>query len=345
VNEIVIVLPPGQEGPAPPTAKPARVVTGGARRQDSVARGFAAVSETADVVLVHDAARPFVAAALIDRTIEAATEDGAAIAAIPVHDTVKQARRAGDRLYVDATLPREGIFLAQTPQAFRREVLAAAVAASGQAADASDEAKLVEAAGGAVRLVDGDPANVKITTPADLARAQAGGEARESGPPLASASAMRVGTGYDLHRLVEGRALKLGGVAIAFERGLAGHSDADVVCHAVTDALLGAANAGDIGRLFPDTDPRWKDADSLQLLAEAWSRVAAAGWRIVNVDIVVVAERPKIGPHAEAIRASLAGALRVSPDAIAIKGKTNEGVDAVGRGEAIAVHAVALITR
>jgi 2-C-methyl-D-erythritol 2,4-cyclodiphosphate synthase len=138
--------------------------------------------------------------------------------------------------------------------------------------------------------------------------------------------------------------LILGGVAIPFERGLIGHSDADAVCHAVTDAILGAANLGDIGRLFPDTDPRWKDANSLALLADARARVTAAGWALVNVDIVVVAQQPKIGPHAGAIRGALATALEISADVISIKGKTNEGVDAIGRGEAIAVHAVVLLT-
>jgi len=157
--------------------------------------------------------------------------------------------------------------------------------------------------------------------------------------------ALRIGTGYDLHRLVEGRPLLLGGVLIPFDRGLAGHSDGDLVCHAVTDAVLGAANLGDIGRLFPDTDARWKDADSRRLLSEAWGRVTAAGWRLVNLDIVVIAEQPKIGPHAAAIRASLGAVLGVSLDDISIKGKTNEGVDAIGRGEAMAAHVVALLAR
>ncbi len=347
VNEIVIVLPEGHLAEAPPTIKPGRVVTGGARRQDSVASGFAAVSRAADVVLVHDAARPFVEAGLIDRTIDAAWETGAAIAAIPVHDTVKQARWEGDRPIVERTLERERIFLAQTPQGFRREVLAAAIERGATMLEASDEAGLVESTGHPVRLVAGDARNVKITTPADLARARAAANAEgEAVPvPTSPAVAMRVGTGYDLHRLVEGRPLVIGGVHIPFDRGLAGHSDGDLVCHAVIDALLGASNLGDVGRLFPDTDARWKDADSLRLLADAWGRIADTGWRLVNLDIVVIAEQPKIGPHADAIRHTLAGVLAASPDQISIKGKTNEGVDATGRGEAMAVHVVALIGR
>ena len=199
---------------------------------------------------------------------------------------------------------------------------------------------LAEQAGHEVHVVPGDDANVKITTAADLARARAASLADR-----ATAPAFRVGTGYDLHVFAEGRPLLLGGVKIPYDRGLKGHSDADAVCHAVTDAILGAANLGDIGRLFPDTDPRWKDADSLKLLADAAGRVRDAGWQVVNVDVVVIAERPKIGPHAPAMQRTLAATLGVDPQAIAIKGKTNEGVDATGRGEALAVHAVALIAR
>ncbi|MEO5821554.1 MAG: 2-C-methyl-D-erythritol 4-phosphate cytidylyltransferase [Vicinamibacteraceae bacterium] len=334
VTEIVIVVPPGStDAPIPPTTTTQRVVTGGARRQDSVAEGFAAVSAQASVILVHDAARPFVSAAVIDRAIDGAIESGAVVPAVPVHDTVKQIVPGDTR--VVGTLPRETLFLAQTPQAFRREVLAAAIEAGRGGASGTDEAMLAEQAGHEVRLVAGDDANVKITTAADLERARA-----RSAPP-----AFRVGTGYDLHVFAEGRPLILGGVRIPHDRGLRGHSDADAVCHAITDAILGAANLGDIGRLFPDTDPRYKDADSLVLLADAAARVQAAGWQVINVDVVVIAERPKIGPHATAMQASLAAVLGVEAGAIAIKGKTNEGVDATGRGEALAVHAVTLIAR
>jgi len=334
VTEIVVVVPPGTtDAPVPATATPRRIVTGGARRQDSVAEGFAAVSAQASVILVHDAARPFVTADVIDRAIDGALASGAVVPAVPVHDTVKQVAPGDSR--VIGTLPRETLFLAQTPQAFRRDVLAAAIRAGRDGASGTDEAMLAEQAGHEVRLVAGDDANVKITTATDLERARA-----RSSPP-----AFRIGTGYDLHVFAAGRPLILGGVRIPYDRGLRGHSDADAVCHAVTDAILGAANLGDIGRLFPDTDPRYKDADSLVLLADAAARVAAAGWQVVNVDVVVIAERPKIGPHAAAMQASLATTLGVDPAAIAIKGKTNEGVDATGRGEALAVHAVALIAR
>ena len=340
VDEIVIVVPPAAapDAPIPATTTPRRIVTGGARRQDSVAECFAAVAADTAIVLVHDAARPFVTAGVIDRAIDGAAASGAVVPAVPVHDTVKQVAAGGD--VVTATLPRETLFLAQTPQGFRRDVLAAAVAAGRAGAAGTDEAMLAEQAGHAVRLVAGDDANVKITTAADLERARSASDVGPAAPP-----AFRIGTGYDLHVFAEGRPLILGGVRIPYDRGLTGHSDADAVCHAVTDAILGAANLGDIGRLFPDTDPRHKDADSLVLLADAAARVRAAGWRVVNVDVVVIAERPKIGPHAAAMQRTLASALGVDADAIAIKGKTNEGVDATGRGEALAVHAVALIAR
>jgi 2-C-methyl-D-erythritol 4-phosphate cytidylyltransferase / 2-C-methyl-D-erythritol 2,4-cyclodiphosphate synthase len=341
IQELIVVVPPDTLSAAefvkPATRKPARFVEGGARRQDSVVNGAEALSPEAEVVLIHDAARPLVSADLISRTIAAAASSGAAIAAVPVHDTVKQVRLNGGVAVVERTLPRETLFLAQTPQGFRRDVLDAVVALSRESDAATDEASLAERAGFRVEIVAGDPDNLKITTEADLGRAQ--GLLQK--PP--QTSAFRIGMGYDLHRLVEDRPLVLGGVRIPFERGLIGHSDADAVSHAVTDALLGAANLGDIGRLFPDSEPRWKDANSLRLLADAWTSVRAAGWTLGNLDIVVIAQEPKIGPHAESIRESLARVLDVAPAAIGIKGKTNEGLDAVGRGEAIAVHAVALL--
>jgi len=269
---------------------------------------------------------------VIRRTIDAAVASGAAIAAVPAHDTVK---RAGADGVITATLPREEIFLAQTPQAFRVDVLRAALAVAG---DATDEAALAERAGHPVRVVEGDVRNLKVTTPDDLAIAERllGG----GGP-----APVRIGNGYDLHRLVAGRPLILGGVTIPFDKGLQGHSDADAVCHAVTDAILGAAGAGDIGRHFPDTDPAWKGANSIELLRRACGIVGAAGYAIVNVDVTVIAQKPKLSPHAPAMQQNLATALGVAPDQISVKGKTNEGVDSMGAGESIAVHAVALLYR
>lgn len=336
VAEVIVALPEELLSDPPlylrDTAKPLRLVSGGARRQDSVANAFRAASENADVVVIHDAARPFVSADLITRTIAAAADAGAALAAVRARDTVKRA--SGD--LVAETLPRESIYLAQTPQAFRRDVLRDALAL---ADDATDEAALAERAGHPVRIVEGEAANIKITTPDDLGMAEAiarGGKPARTG---------RAGLGYDLHRLVEGRALILGGVTIPFERGLLGHSDADAVCHAVTDAILGAAGAGDIGRHFPDADPRWKDASSIDLLRRAAEVIRELGLEVGNVDASIIAERPRLAPYVDAMRANIAAALGISDDRVSVKGKTNEGVGELGRGEAIAVHAIALLRR
>lgn len=337
VHEVVVVLPPELTACGDvrldSSGKPLAIVAGGPRRQDSVANGFDRVADRADIIVVHDAARPLVSDALIARTIDAAAESGAALAAVPVRDTVKQA--ADDGPFVGATLAREAMYLAQTPQAFRTDVLGEAIALGRSGVEATDEATLVERTGHRVRLVEGEARNLKITTEDDLmlARFLLG----------APAAAPRVGTGYDLHRLVDGRPLVLAGVCVASERGPFGHSDGDVVCHAIVDAILGGAGAGDIGRLFPDADPRWKDAPGLDLLGRAVGAVRQAGFAVDNVDVVVVLERPTIGPHVAAIRAALADVLAIDETRVSVKGKTNEGVDAVGRGEAIAAHAVALV--
>jgi 2-C-methyl-D-erythritol 4-phosphate cytidylyltransferase/2-C-methyl-D-erythritol 2,4-cyclodiphosphate synthase len=343
VNAVIVVLPAellatplleaGERGRIIPVA-------GGARRQDSVANGFRHVPAATDIVLVHDAARPFVGPESISRVIDAAAQYGAAIVAQPVRDTVKRVQDDGGSLRVVETLPRDSIFLAQTPQAFRRSVLQAAIAAGESGIDATDEAALAEHAGYAVHVVEGPADNVKITVPEDLDAARRRMMAADDG---VRPGGSRIGTAYDLHRLVEGRRLIIGGVDVASPRGALGHSDADVVCHVVTDAVLGAVGLGDIGRHFPDSDPAWKDASSVDLLRRAVAMVHGAGFRVVNVDVVVVLERPKIAPHVEQMRATLAEALEIQPERVSIKGKTNEGVDAVGRGEAIAAHAVALV--
>lgn len=349
IDEIVVALPDEFVAQPPPyligTSKVVRVVAGGDRRQDSVANAFQAVSLLTDIVVIHDAARPFASDALITRTIAAAAESGAALAAMRSSDTVKRgaavtgAAQGRELLFVSETLARESIYLAQTPQAFRIAVLRDALSLSEVGVDATDEAALAERAGHLVQLVDGEPSNIKITTYDDLAVADSIARARSGRP----APTDRVGTGYDLHRLVADRPLVLGGIVVPSDRGALGHSDADVVCHAVTDAILGAAMLGDIGRMFPDADPRWKDALSLDLLSRAVALVAEHGYQIGNVDVTVVLERPKIRDYVDAMRAAVAGALGIDAGQVSIKGKTNEGVDAVGRGEAVAAHAVALL--
>ena len=334
VARMVVVLPSELVASGPSivgdTARPCGFAAGGDRRQDSVRLGLEAMAQDVDLVLVHDAARPFVSAALIDRVIDRARDAGAAVPALPARDTVKHVDPASR--VVRATLRRGDIWLAQTPQGFRREVLASAVALGAEVADATDEAMLAERAGHQVAIVEGDAANVKITTPEDLAAAR-----------RALAAVPRVGTGYDLHVLAEGRPLVLAGVVVPAERGPVGHSDADVVCHSLADAIFGACATGDIGRHFPDSDPRWKDAAGLDLLGRAAATARDRGWIVASADVTVVLERPKLAPFVDGIRQALARALATDVDRVSVKAKTNEGVDAVGRGEAIAAHAVVVL--
>lgn len=348
VDEIIVALPAeiAVDPPAYLRSGPKRiqVVAGGDRRQDSVFNALQVVGQHSDLVLVHDAARPFASADLIARTIAAALESGAALPALPARDTVKRVNTSnrGDtpaNVTVQETLPRDAVVLAQTPQAFRREILRDGFSRGQEGGEATDEASLVERAGHRVRIVEGESTNIKITTWEDLEAAErmlrpGGDRAREG----------RAGTGFDLHRLVEGRPLIVGGVLIAPDRGAAGHSDADVACHAIADAVLGAAAFGDIGRHFPDTDPRWKDASSLDLLARVAALVAGRGYEVTNVDCTVILQAPKIRSHIEAMRTAVATALGIGASHVSIKAKTNEGVDAVGRGEAIACTAIVGLT-
>jgi 2-C-methyl-D-erythritol 4-phosphate cytidylyltransferase/2-C-methyl-D-erythritol 2,4-cyclodiphosphate synthase len=337
VDDLVVVVPPGEEARGAAElaglGKGARTVAGGAARADSVRNGLAALDGCA-VVLVHDAARPFATPALVAAVGEAAARDGAALAAVPVTDTVKRAAAGEGTPRVAETLDRRALWLAQTPQAFRRDLLLGAFRAAGERASAAtDECALVEAAGAPVTLVPGEPGNFKITTPDDVARARALTEA-----PFAA------GVAYDCHRFEAGRRLVLGGVEFEGD-GLLGHSDADVCAHAIGDAILGAAGLGDLGRHFPDTDPRWKGVSSLVLLREIARKAAEAGWRVGNADVTLAARRPRIAPRAEEMRARLAEALGVSPAQVNVKATTGEGMGFVGRGEGIAAHATALLLR
>lgn len=317
---------------------------GGAERAESVLGGLMASGMPEDAwVLVHDAARPCVRpseiAHLIDEILGASSIAGerpaGGILAVPMADTVKRADANGMIL---ETVPRKNLWRAATPQLFQAGVLLKAL--SGPLEGVTDEASAVERLGLAVRVVSCRSTNIKVTEPGDdrIAELLLGDNAM-------TLPDIRVGQGYDSHRLVEGRPLILGGVRIPFEKGLDGHSDADVLLHAVTDAILGAAALGDIGQHFPPSDPKWKGADSAKLLEAVVALTKAEGWTILNVDATLVAERPKIGPHMPAIRARLAEILGVAPGRVSVKAKTNERMDDVGREAGMMAHAAALLGR
>lgn len=305
----------------------ARLVPGGASRAETVARCLEALPAGVTHVLVHDAARPHCSVALIHAVMDAAEREGAAAAALPVVDTV---HRADGQERIAETLDRSALRLAQTPQAFTLELLSRA---HREGRSGSDDAGMVASLGVPVHLVPGAPENVKLTVPADLPAA--GGE------PMPWA----VGLGHDVHRLVPGRPLILGGVRIPHELGLLGHSDADVLAHAVADAVLGAAGLGDIGRHFPPDDPAWEGADSLLLLRRCRGLAAAAGWRPAQVDCLVQAERPRLLPHAGAMADNIGGALGIAAGRVNVKAGTNEGMGFVGRHEGMAAQAVVLAAR
>ncbi|MGA3398045.1 MAG: bifunctional 2-C-methyl-D-erythritol 4-phosphate cytidylyltransferase/2-C-methyl-D-erythritol 2,4-cyclodiphosphate synthase [Acetobacteraceae bacterium] len=304
-------------------------VAGGATRQDSVRAGLEAlVPHAPDIVLVHDAARPLIPPGTIPALLLALEQSPGAIPAVPVADTLKR----GHKGVIVATLPREGLFRAQTPQAFRFGVLLAAHRADIQGA--TDDASLLEAAGEAVAIVPGADDNIKLTYPEDLARLE-----RAMTAPLIP----RVGTGFDVHVLEAGRPLMLCGVAVPHDKGLAGHSDADVGIHALCDAIYGALAEGDIGRHFPPSEATWKDADSARFLTHAAARIAARGGILANADVTLICERPKIAPHAEAMRARLAALLGVDPGRVSVKATTTEKLGFTGRGEGIAAQAAATV--
>ncbi|MEZ6184769.1 MAG: 2-C-methyl-D-erythritol 4-phosphate cytidylyltransferase [Planctomycetota bacterium] len=410
VDEVVVVVHPddlaelesSQLGATLRAAGATAFVAGGARRQDSVERGVRACRAGADrLVLVHDAARPLLDPADVGRALDVARTHGAALLASPVRDTVKRADADG---CVAETVPRDGLWLAQTPQIGRRDQLLAALEqAHRDGVEVTDEAAALERVGQTVRLVAGSADNFKVTTAADLVRARERvalgglllpplttgpvaalrshlqhtpptgthvdlsgsdvpvGELRSKlrtlpatptplatklGAPPAPPASPRTGLGTDLHRLVEGRPLILGGVEVPYDKGLAGHSDADALTHAVIDGVLGAAGLGDIGEHFPDTDPAYEGADSLTLLRAACAAAHEAGFRVAYVDAIVHAERPKLKAHKAAMRERLSDALGIHPSCVNLKAKTGEQVGPIGRGEAISANAlVTLVPR
>ncbi len=309
-------------------------VFGGATRQASVRAGLEAlVAHQPEIVLVHDAARPFASGALIERAV-AAAKLGAAVPGMALSDTVKA---VDAREHVTQTLDRVSLRAIQTPQAFNFDALLAAhrdAAAAGRD-DFSDDAALMEWAGHLVAVFAGEAGNVKLTMPEDFARVES--------ERLAMLADMRMGTGYDVHAFSDGDHVMLGGVKIPHTRGLAGHSDADAVLHALVDAILGALAEGDIGVHFPPSDPQWRGAASEQFLRFAVERVQARGGMIAHLDVTVICETPRIGPHRDAIRARIAAIAGLSLDRVAVKATTSEKLGFIGRGEGIAALATATI--
>lgn len=329
IDRVVIVVPADYEAycralfSADPGTEDAPgapdVIAGGAERQDSVCAALDTLAGSGfsgeDIVLIHDGVRPFVDTEIIENVIRRAAESGAAIAAVPVRDTVR------DR--IRGTLDRSRLYNVQTPQGFRFSVIREAFdKAYRDGFLGTDEAGLVERIGVMPEIVEGSPANIKITTPEDLRQK------------------MRIGTGFDVHRLERGRKLVLGGVGIPFDKGLLGHSDADVLVHALMDAMLGAAALGDIGGLFPDSDPRYEGASSLRLLEAVTAAVRGAGYRLGNADVTVICQQPKLAGYIPAMRRNVAAAAGVSESQISIKATTTEKLGFTGRGEGIAAEAV-----
>lgn len=310
------------------------VVAGGGHRQDSVKNGLQAVDTSTDIVAIHDGARPLVSREVIEKAIAAARETGASVVAAPVVDTIKSAGTDG---IVAATLDRSRLWAIQTPQTFDRTLLLRAYEQAGvDGYYGTDDASLVERLGHPVKIVHGAYDNIKVTTQLDLefVEMRLGGKVTEE---------IRTGMGYDIHRFEAGRKLFLGGVEFPGEVGLAGHSDADVILHAIADALLGAAALGDIGRHFPDTDSQYKGISSILLLEQTAKVLSEAGWEVVNIDATLIAERPRIAVRVPDMQSKIASVLETDPERISIKATTAEKIGDIGVGAGAACHAVATV--
>lgn len=333
-REVVLVIAPDAEAEAQSALEGLtdwRTVRGGATRADSVRAGLAALNGADDEpVLIHDAARPFLSAEVIGRLLAGLADADGALPALPVADSL----RLGDQGLVAGAVDRENLWRAQTPQAFRLKTIRDAYAAWPDNEAATDEAAVVERAGGRVRLIQGDPRLMKLTYPEDFAMAEALSAARTT---------IRIGQGFDVHRWGPGSSVWLCGVEIPHDQTLIGHSDADAGLHALTDAILGAIADGDIGDHFPPSDPRWKGASSDRFLVYAAQRVATRGGRIINVDVTLICEQPKVKPHRQAMRERLAELLNLPLDAVSVKATTSEGLGFTGRGEGLAAQAAVSI--
>jgi 2-C-methyl-D-erythritol 4-phosphate cytidylyltransferase/2-C-methyl-D-erythritol 2,4-cyclodiphosphate synthase len=342
IDRLRVVIGAGDEplytSTAPTHPKLGAPIIGGETRQDSVRHGLSALVEAPpDRILIHDGARPFASNALIARVVAALDSAPAVTPALPVTDTLKQVDAHGR---IIATVPRGGLYGVSTPQGFAfAAILAAHECAAAEGRTFTDDAAVAEWAGMDVSVVTGDHANVKLTTTADIEAA----DRRLMAERALALSDVRVGIGHDVHALGPGIEVMLGGVAIPYNRGLIGHSDADVVLHALTDAILGGLGDGDIGIHFPPSDPQWKGVSSDRFLADAVARVAARGGTIAHLDVTLIAEGPKIASHRQAMQARIAAICGIAPDRVGVKATTNEGLGFIGRGEGMAATATATI--
>jgi len=322
-----------------------RVTAGGKERQDSVLAGLEALPKEIDLVLVHDGVRPFVSGSIIENCLQEAETSGAAMVAVPVKDTLKS---VSSEKMIEQTIDRGGVWQAQTPQAAKVSLLKKAYEEAAKQKDfiATDEAALLERINIPVKVVEGSEKNIKITRPEDLILAKAIlMESQIDKADQPGGNNFRTGYGYDAHRLVRGRPLVLGGVTVPHDKGLEGHSDADVLTHALCDAILGAAGLGDIGQHFPDTDQELKDINSLEILGQVAALAAEKGMMLQNGDITVVAQKPKLSPYFASMQNNLAAVCGTDPDSINIKATTTEGMGFAGREEGMAAHAVVLLRK
>jgi 2-C-methyl-D-erythritol 4-phosphate cytidylyltransferase/2-C-methyl-D-erythritol 2,4-cyclodiphosphate synthase len=342
IDDIIVAVPPDEPVSIRQEliekynlTKVINTVAGGNQRQDSVKNCLEAVTGDCDMVVIHDAVRPFVTEDLIRQVVEAARITGAASAGVRAKDTIKETTEDNN---VWATVPRHNLWLTQTPQAFKLELLKEAFTnAYDEKFYGTDDASLIERIGKEVKMVEGFYVNIKITTREDMMIADA---LMKKGSKIS----LRTGFGYDSHRFAVDRKLILGGVEIPFEKGLYGHSDADALIHAICDALLGAVGAGDIGRHFPDNDPQYKNVSSMILLEAVKKIIETRGFSINNIDATVVMETPKLAPYAAEMISNIASALNIAGTAVNIKAKTNEGMGFAGRNEGIAVFATVAVT-
>ena len=344
-SKVILALNPENLKKYGPAWEKAGVKTApaGATRTESLRNAFKLVSPGAGLVAVHDGARPLVDAALIKACLKKAAESGAAVPAVPLKDTVKKV--SADGAYFESTPERSSLLAVQTPQCYRREIISAILAAAGSGKDYTDESQVLEKLGIKAAVVRSSSRNIKVTTPEDLIIAEAFMKDEKTVTARSRIPLARTGFGYDIHRLVEGRPLILGGIKIEHSKGLLGHSDGDVVLHAICDAFLGSISAGEIGVYFPPTDLTLMGISSVAIAEKTLEILVSKKVRIINVDATIVAEEPKLKPYYESIRSSVAKLFKIDTSDVSIKAKSREGLGDIGRGEAMSCYAVVSVLK